>query len=264
MELADGGAVRLIVEDEQDGRWNMAVDEALLEAVTTGESRPVLRLYGFAPPTLSVGRFQPTAGRLAFDRLERDGVLFVRRPSGGQAVLHTDELTYAIVLGKDHLAPFGKRNVYRFAARLLLSALAKVGVGAARLSQGERGNPMNPDCFGSSGEYEIDSASGLKLVGSAQMVSRSAVLQHGSIPLSPANRRIQRYLLAEGGGETSAGNIESELGAYRDFATVRAAFAEAFRDALRTETDSLMAGERRRAQALYETKYSEDAWNRRE
>ena len=66
-----------------DGRLNMAIDEALAEAVGAGQSPPVVRLYGFAPPTLSLGRFQKTKGQFDFRRLQADGVTLVRRPTGG-------------------------------------------------------------------------------------------------------------------------------------------------------------------------------------
>ncbi len=260
--LAYEGSVRLIVEGAADGRWNMAVDEALLESVSSGASGPVVRLYGFEPATLSVGRFQRTAGSIDFERLAADGLIFVRRPSGGQAVLHAEELTYAVILGKDHLIPFGKRQVYRFAAPLLLAGLTALGVRSAASSTAQRGNPLNPDCFGSTGEYEIDAASGRKLVGSAQMLSRTAVLQHGSIPLTRMNRKITRYLLTEAGDPSHASSVSEEMGEPVDFVAARSAFAHAIGAALQATPNSLTEEERERAERLYREKYTGDAWNR--
>ena len=254
---------RLIIDDPEDGQWNMAVDEALLEAVSSGSSAPVVRLYGFEPATLSVGRFQPTPEIVDFDRVSADAIRFVRRPSGGQAVLHTDELTYAFIIGKNHLEPFGKRMVYRFIAPLLVAGLVRVGLDRVTTSQAQRGNPLNPDCFGSTGEYEIDSQTGHKLVGSAQMLTRTAVLQHGSIPLSAKSRAITRYLRDLDGTEDHASNIESELGGYRDFPTVRTAFAEVLTENLRLSTGGLTSAERTRADELLDTKYSTDEWNKK-
>ncbi|HUX19870.1 MAG TPA: biotin/lipoate A/B protein ligase family protein [Spirochaetia bacterium] len=254
---------RLIVDDPADGQWNMAVDETLLEVVGSGEGFPVIRLYGFEPATLSVGRFQPTPGIVDFDRVHSDGKRFVRRPSGGQAVLHTDELTYAFVIGKNHLEPFGKRWVYRFIAPLLMAGLERVGLTEIRTSQAQKGDPLNPDCFGSTGEYEIDSAAGRKLVGSAQMITRTSVLQHGSIPLSSKNREIGRYLSIVDDSASHASNLESEMGRYADFASVRAAFVGALSDRLKVKPDRLGERERARAQTLLEEKYSTDEWNRK-
>jgi lipoate-protein ligase A len=61
----------------------------------------VIRLYGFSPPTLSLGRFQKAKGQISVQKLARDGVTLVRRPTGGHAVLHDDELTYSVALSKD-------------------------------------------------------------------------------------------------------------------------------------------------------------------
>lgn len=254
---------RLIVDDPADGQWNMAVDEALLETVSNGSSAPVVRLYGFDPATLSVGRFQPTPQVVDFDRVSADSIRFVRRPSGGQAVLHTDELTYAFIIGKNHLEPFGKRMVYRFIAPLLVAGLVRVGLNRVTTSQAQRGNPLNPDCFGSTGEYEIDSQGGHKLVGSAQMLTRTAVLQHGSIPLSSKSRAISRYLRGLDGTEDHASNIESELGGYRDFPTVRGAFAQVLEESLHVSTGGLTSAELERAEELLDTKYSTDEWNKK-
>lgn len=254
---------RLIIDDAGDGQWNMAVDEALLEEVSAGRSAPVVRFYGFEPATLSVGRFQPTPGVVDFELVGSDGINFVRRPSGGQSVLHTDELTYAFVIGKDHIEPFGKRWVYRFIAPLLMAGLARVGLDDLRTSQAQKGNPMNPDCFGSTGEYEIDSATGRKLVGSAQMITRTAVLQHGSIPLSLKSRQIGRYLREVDGSSNHASNLESELGRYVDFPTVREAFAAAIAEQLPVKSDLLSDSEQSLALQLLENKYSTDQWNRK-
>lgn len=254
---------RLIVEEPGEGFRNMAVDEALLEAVSLHESPPVIRLYGFEPPTLSVGRFQKTAEVVDFDRLAAEGVGFVRRPTGGQSVLHTDELTYAFIVGKNDLEPFGKRTVYRFIAPLLLAALGELGLRGLEPSASQQGDPKNPDCFASTGEYEIDSPSGRKLVGSAQMVTRTAVLQHGSVPLSAKNRAIARFLRVPDTMQDHASNLSEEIGRYLDLATVREAFTHSFADHLALEVDRLRPSEAARAEELVTEKYSTEQWNRK-
>lgn len=254
---------RLIVDNPGDGQWNMAVDEALLEEVSSGGSAPVIRLYGFEPATLSVGRFQPTQEIVDFELLSVEGTTFVRRPSGGQSVLHTDELTYAFVIGKDHLEPFGKRWVYRFIAPLLMAGLERAGLTEIRTSQAQKGDPRNPDCFGSTGEYEIDSAAGRKLIGSAQMITRTAVLQHGSIPLSAKSRQIVKYLTSVDGSDDHASNLEHELGHYADFQLVRDAFISAISELCPIRRDQLAAEEKARAMSLLQEKYSTDKWNRK-
>ncbi len=254
------------MSDEAAGSWNMAVDEALLESIGRPEKMPVLRLYGFAPPALSVGRFQRSEGVVDFQRLAREGVGFVRRPSGGQAVLHWNELTYAVVVGHGHLAPFGKRSVYRFIAPLLLEGLAELGLRGAEISEARRGG-VSPDCFASTGEYEIDSTNGRKLVGSAQMVTRTGVLQHGSIPIGDAGRGISLFVRDDGGTpapeENHAGYLEHELGHALSFEAVREAYLRAFTRLLPVEPDDLLPSERRRAIELMKSKYERDEWNRK-
>lgn len=264
LRYSENTSFRLILGGPQEGRWNMAVDEALLEAVSAGESPPVIRLYGFEPATLSVGRFQPTKEKVDFSLLEKEGLTFVRRPTGGQSVLHTEELTYAFVVGKGHLEPFGKRWVYRFIAPLLMGGLARLGVSGIRASAAQRGDPRNPDCFGSTGEYEIDSRAGRKLVGSAQMVTRTAVLQHGSIPLSARGRAIVRYLRLEEQQSTDhASNVAEELGRPVTFEDALAGFHAHLGERLPVEVGELKAEESRRAHELLNEKYATDQWNRK-
>lgn len=254
---------RLIVDEPADGRWNMAVDEALLESVTEQGAAPVVRLYGFEPPTLSVGRFQKTDGIFDFAAAAAAGVDFVRRPSGGQAVLHAEELTYAFVIGKGHIEPYGKRWVYRFVAPLLMEGLSRLGVEGVQRNAAQKGDPLNPDCFGSTGEYEIDSGGGLKLVGSAQMVTRTAVLQHGSIPIGREGRDIARFLSVEPSADGHSSNIRDETANRLAFSEVRDAFVSAIRDGLSVTVDVLSPHERKAAERLLETKYSTDEWNRK-
>src|SRR5687767_6811745 len=94
--LATGAARwRTLVSRPADGAANMATDEALLErARTSGEC--VMRLYEWARPTLSLGRNQAARGHYDLDRARALGVDFVRRPTGGRAVLHHRELTYSV------------------------------------------------------------------------------------------------------------------------------------------------------------------------
>lgn len=259
----EGLRFRLIVEEPNDGQWNMAVDEALLESVSAGDSPPVIRLYGFDPPTLSVGRFQATSGAVAFERLEADGIGFVRRPTGGQSVLHADELTYAFVIGREHIDPFGKRWVYRFVAPLLVAGLGGLGLRGQESSPTQKGDPTNPDCFGSTGQYEIDSRSGRKLVGSAQMVTRTAVLQHGSIPLGSAGRSIARYLQVPDSARNHSSNLQEELGCSVAPTAVREAFIRSFSERLCVVTDRLRRAEEERARELVRRKYSTEQWNQR-
>ncbi len=259
---------RLIVQPKMDGRLAMALDEVLLEAVGAGKSVQAVRLYGFSPPTLSVGRFQPVQGGLDAGRLREDGVLFVRRPTGGHAVLHDDELTYSVILSKREMEKtiggYRKRGAYAWIAKTLLAALKGLGI-AARINAGQIGDARNPDCFGSTGEYEITDASGRKLVGSAQMTTRSAVLQQGSIPIGSLAGRVGRYLpqAAPAGGGASPTCLSEAAGRIISFEEARSAFADAFRRGVDAEDSPVSAEEDAAARALAESKYAGDEWNLR-
>ena len=258
MDVLDGGPIRLICHEPGDGPWNMAVDEVLSTSAAAPGGRPAIRLYGFRPPTLSIGRFQPVSDVLR-ERLREEDVGLVRRPTGGRAVLHAAEVTYAVALGTAHLRPFGKRTVYRFVGDLLLAALTELGV-ACRRNPAQIGDAADPDCFGAVGEYEVVGRFG-KLVGSAQMVTRHGVLQHGSIPLDDTFRRVARYLkAAPAAGSADASWLAKETGRSADFAEVADRLRRSLAAVLApVEASRLDAAETERATALL-AKFSGPSW----
>ncbi len=174
---------RLIVDAPGRGAWNMAVDEALAEAVDTGASPPVLRLYRWSPPCLSLGFAQPYAVADAVF-CAAHGIDVVRRPTGGRAVLHHLELTYSVCapLGRP---PFTRdlQAAYQAICRALVGGLRRLGV-AAELSGVPDGGMIKPTeaipCFVGPAAGEVV-ASGRKLIGSAMRRVGDSILQHGSI-----------------------------------------------------------------------------------
>lgn len=239
----------------------MAVDEVLLKQVENDESPPVVRLYGFSPPTLSVGRFQRIKDEIIFNRLKQDKITLVRRPTGGQAVLHHKELTYAVILGKDCIVPFRKREIYRFIASLLLEGLKNLGI-LGFSNRNRKGSLHNPDCFRSTGEYEISGTSEKKLIGSAQIMTRTASLQHGSIPLDDSYKKISFYFNQKSNNRQMEGSsIQEELKAEISFTEAQDAFSRSFKSSLKTESADLSSKERQMVKELYRSKYMEDEWN---
>ncbi|HSR48456.1 MAG TPA: lipoate--protein ligase family protein [Anaerolineales bacterium] len=186
---------RLLVSGLADGPRNMAIDEAVLQAVGEGGSPPTLRLYAWQPACLSLGYSQQAA---VVDQtvLADQGWGLVRRPTGGRALLHADELTYAIIGPIDHPAlAGGVLDSYRRLSAGLVAALDRLGARAdpptgGTLSPEERANPV---CFEVPSAYEI-TIGGRKLVGSAQLRRVRAVLQHGSLPLRGDITRVVRAL----------------------------------------------------------------------
>jgi lipoate-protein ligase A len=160
----------LIDDVGQTGPENMRRDEALLDdAVRLGNA--FLRLYRWNPPTLSVGRNQP---------IPFEGVPIVRRPTGGQAVWHEHEVTYAVAAP---IALYGSlRNAYCRIHTSIAAALRLLGVDAV-LAPAVRPSGRPVACFAApvGGEIVVN---GKKLVGSAQVRRGNAFLQHGSILLA--------------------------------------------------------------------------------
>jgi lipoate-protein ligase A len=169
---------RLLLSPPAGGVENMATDQALLDrARATGEC--VMRVYEWAAPTLSLGRNQTAQGRYDVDRARSLGVEFVRRPTGGRAVLHDRELTYSVTGPTAALGSL--RESYGRINRLLRSALARLGVEATVAGAADRSqSPGVAPCFDVPSEGELVVGE-LKLVGSAQWREDDALLQHGSI-----------------------------------------------------------------------------------
>ena len=192
--------MRSIVEsDFSDGAWNMAVDCAIADAIAGGEQAPTLRLYGWRPFCLSLGYGQRSREADA-RRLQERGWDIVRRPTGGKAILHGDELTYSLCLPLDHpLASGDVIESYRRISVGLLRALESLGVSVSARHQGAsaRHNATGPVCFELSSHYEV-LWQGRKLIGSAQLRRRGVLLQHGTLPLSGDLARICDALAFDG------------------------------------------------------------------
>ncbi len=175
-------SIRILNDPPLDGATNMARDEALLEAVGGGASPPTLRLYEWAAPTVSLGYFQkfdefdalpPPVGRLQV----------VRRTTGGGAILHDRELTYALVLPLDHpMLLAGPNALYALAHDAVISCLNLYGAKAWRGCESDGSSASRGPffCFARRHCYDV-LVDRDKIAGSAQRRTRTAVLQHGSI-----------------------------------------------------------------------------------
>jgi lipoyl(octanoyl) transferase len=174
------GTVRLMMSEPRDAVANMAHDEAmLLTAADSGET--LVRLYQWSHPSVSFGRNQRTTGVYDVKRCEAFGVPAVRRLTGGRALLHAREVTYAVA------APTASANTlrggYEAINEVLLAALASLGILATRAAPVSRTpTPGLAPCFETPSAGELVVA-GRKLVGSAQHRDARAFLQHGSILL---------------------------------------------------------------------------------
>lgn len=180
----------------------MARDHALADASRAGEG--VVRFYGWAPPTVSFGRNEPAAGLFDTEAAEREGIAFVRRPTGGRAVVHHDELTYAVVCPLRALG--GLREAYHSINEGLLEGLRRLGVSVQLADAPQRALPPDAGpCFRDPAGGEV-TADGGKLIGSAQTRIGAALLQHGSLLLGGDQLALDRLRVgpSESSGAGSA------------------------------------------------------------
>ena len=249
---------RYLVSPPADGAWNMAWDQALMaRARRTGEA--VLRVYGWSSPTLSLGRNQTARGAYNQEAAAARGIAFVRRPTGGRALLHHHEVTYSVT-APDAFDPT-LRGAYARVNQLLLTALRALGVDA-RLS-GPKTRSLLPGlapCFDepAAGEIVVD---GRKLVGSAQWRHNGALLQHGSILLADDQSIIANLLYARRTAPTPpAATLGEILGAAPSHNQVATAMVHALRSivphAAPLVLDAALMADAERAAA----EFRDDAW----
>ena len=183
----------------RSGVFNMEYDEALAHALADGTGWPTIRVYNWKPFAISLG-WNQSMDEIDLNKTSVAGVDVVRRPTGGRAILHANELTYSVVMqaqSKNIL------NVYEEISHALIAGLQKLGAPVSI----EKSQPHFPSlyraasataCFSSAGRYEIK-CDGKKLVGSAQrryatVDGTEVVLQHGSILLGSEHKQIVDYL----------------------------------------------------------------------
>lgn len=256
---------RLIDQGPLDGPGNMAFDEALLDCFDPQNSLPVLRLYGWDPPALSLGRYQDAAQALDLDRCAAEGIQVVRRMTGGGIIYHAAELTYSIVCAPAHIGEgAGVKEGFRKLCGFLIGTYGRLGLDAAfaidrnhdRALLGRR----TPFCFAGKEEFDV-LVNGRKIGGNAQRRLRGSILQHGSIPLESRVEKGLRYL-RDPAPEAAGAVSLAELGLTPEMGALKAVLIEAFEERLgaRLERSVLSAEENTRVAHL-EKKYRSAAWN---
>jgi lipoate-protein ligase A len=260
---------RILLTEPASGEWNMAVDETLTSYVrATG--RAVLRVYGWNRPTLSFGRNQVAVGRYDAGKLASAGVYCVRRPTGGRAVLHHREVTYAVAASESGLGSL--RESYQRINAILLRALQHIGVGATPALESVPERRVETDhphgtspCFDTPSKGELV-LGGRKLVGSAQFREGDVLLQHGSILLRDDQSQISSLLVEQVAPSSSSthrapATLSDALGREPAFDDV----AEALRAAVLELEDPLAApinaGELPAEElTLAHARYSDSSW----
>jgi lipoate-protein ligase A len=252
----------------------MAVDEAIAQAIAAGLVPPTLRFYAWQPPCVSLGRNQPVAG-VDLGRCTARGYDVVRRPTGGRAILHTDEMTYSIVASPQNTLMQGYvLDSYLRISHGLVAGLRRLGIHAEEAPGTNRAGPdVSAACFEVPSAYEIV-AYGRKILGSAQARRGTSVLQHGSLPLTGDLTRVVDCLAFDDEAEREAlraslqghaATVEELLGRAVGYDEAVEALAAGMAEALDIELDpaDLTDEERDWTRELVADKYRHSSWTMR-
>jgi lipoate---protein ligase len=172
---------RLIPPITANGVMQMAIDRWLLDRHCCGEHPPTLRFYDWQPVAISLGYHQRQYPE-QWARLQWDGqpIELVKRPTGGRAVLHQGDLTYAVIASG---LSAKRRESYEQICQFLIQGWRSLGVELLYGDAG-RGYIQNPNCFGTATAADLVTVDGAKFIGSAQLHKDGAILQHGSMRLA--------------------------------------------------------------------------------
>ncbi|MDQ0231947.1 lipoate--protein ligase family protein [Metabacillus malikii] len=258
--------------------FNMALDEALLEWHSEGKIPPTIRFYGWNPATLSIGYFQKVEKEIHLENVEKHGLGFVRRPTGGRGVLHDKELTYSVIVSEEHPnMPKTVTEAYRVISEGILEGFKNLGLDAyfaiPRTDEEKQGlkSPRSAVCFDAPSWYELV-VEGRKVAGSAQTRQKGVILQHGSILLDLdedmlfdlfkyPNGRVKERMQRAFKSKAVATNELREKPVTINEAKI--AFKEGFEKGLNIELETyeLTKEEYEHVQRLAQQKYASDDWN---
>ncbi len=268
---------RFLATGHGNGAFNMAVDEVLLGGVNKGRTEPVFRVFGWDPPALSLGYGQEVCRELDLEKCRRAGIDIVRRPSGGRAVLHWEELTYsAIWPAGDPVLGGNISETFHRIGQCLVEGLRIFGVEAVLeksnpRSGGARRAASTAPCFSSISRWEVK-CKGRKLIGSAQRRVRQAVLQHGSLLIGEQHKKLLDLLPLTMDSVRQALVRQLDRGSIHlrgctprqiNFDELAACLVQGFSHCLKVEMRPgvLSAEERQQVEALMKEKYGNPVWN---
>ncbi len=258
--------------------FNMALDEALLDWHSSGKFPPVVRFYGWNPPTLSIGYFQKAEKEIDLEAVKQHGLGFVRRPTGGRGVLHEHELTYSVIVSEDHPnMPKTVTEAYRVISEGILKGFCHLGLDAyfaVPKTAEEREalkTPRSAVCFDAPSWYELV-VEGRKVAGSAQTRQKGVILQHGSILLDldedklfslfkyPNARVKERMQKAFKSKAVAINDISPRRVSLEE---AKQAFYKGYAEGLNIELEpyQLTEEEQKYVQKIAENRYQSDEWN---
>ena len=258
---------RLIDTGPLRGPENMAIDEALLNSFNKNSSNPILRIYGWNPPSLSLGRFQKAADVLDLERCGTDLLPIIRRISGGGVIYHADELTYSIVCSPEHVSSVSSvKESFRILTGFLIDFYHSLGLTASyaldSVSCVEPLGIRTAFCFAGKESFDIV-IDGKKIGGNAQRRSKNVIFQHGSVPI--ANHALTGLMYMTDRSPKHAQGTTSLLdcGISTAPSQLKIMLVEAFKCRMAAEVFDcrLSSDEQQVSQLLLTEKYTTDRWN---
>jgi lipoate-protein ligase A len=264
-------AWRLLPYRKASAAENMAVDEALFRKAIGGNFPPTLRFYGWQRPAVSLGHFQDARREIDIEACRRLGIDVIRRPTGGKAVLHEQELTYAVVAGDGSpVFPPDILGTYRLISVCIARGLSAIGITTEMKTEGrtQTKGAAHAACFAHPSRYELLVA-GRKICGAAQMRSQGAFLQHGALLISFDPRRTSAVLPSQPDPQGRVERLQKTVTSVGEHApsvdeeTLCRVLQEGFRQVLgvRFEEGWLTPAEETLRNELLTKKYLSDRWN---
>lgn len=246
--------IRLLLTEHKEGSWNMAVDEAVLEAVASGVQEPTLRFYGWNPGAVTIGYFQSLQEEVDTEKCQQEKVDVIRRITGGGAVFHDKEITYSFIIKEDDgLIVKDILASYKQICEGVIQGLAQLGIVAQFI-------PIN--------DLVVN---GKKISGNAQTRKQKTILQHGTILLDvdvkkmfsllkvPNEKVRDKMIQAVEERVTSLKHLGKEV----PYTGMEQALQKGFASALNIELvpGILTEEEIRRAKEIQTEKYGNNVWN---
>lgn len=236
--------IRVLETGDNSGAWNMALDEVLMNSVN--EEIPILRIYGWNPPTVSLGYFQSLDDEVDREKCRQAGIDVVRRMTGGGAVFHDSELTYSFIT---KVYPQNIMESYSLICDPVVMCISRLGFDTKFV-------PLN----------DIIINNNKKVSGNAQTRKNNALLQHGTILLDVDVERMFSVLKvpSEKIKDKMINDVKARVsGLNKTFEQVACTLKESFGEkfaALIIE-DSLTIQEKEDTEKLANKKYRSDRWN---
>lgn len=266
---------RLIIQKNMKAYQNMAVDEALLLYALSKPDNfmPILRFYTWSPPGISLGYFQKVYKEIDIENCGKYGIDIVRRPTGGKAVLHDDELTYCFIFKMDNPDQWTILSSFKKINEAILYGIKSLKINCELVPHKKQSNNSHTAvCFAAPTSYEIK-INNKKVIGSAQMRRGSFILQHGSVPISLDRKKLydlfkfkseeERIKQRQAGENLMISLSEASPDKEITFGLLASAIKQGFERIWNLDffNDTLNKKEEEIKKNLEEFKYGRDEWN---